>query len=146
MLLLKTVRMRTYVISIILFLSSIQGFILAATEKDITYVFVSLLFLIISITPFVKIFLYYKKPADILWSQWSDVEGNKADMRKHRASVGELTPIRIDTDLKCATFSGSQGGVYRTTLCKCSCPDFQKRNVPCKHMYYLAAKCNVEKL
>ena len=61
-----------------------------------------------------------------------------------RALNGELTPVHIDLKAKTGTFAGSEGGQYHTTLSGCTCPDFQKRKVPCKHMYYLAIKCNIE--
>lgn len=83
-------------------------------------------------------------PAEAIWRRWSDVSGEGSELRKKRAIDGELTPIRIYPESKRAIFSGSEGGKYRTTLKKCSCPDFQKRNVPCKHMYYLARKCNID--
>lgn len=83
-------------------------------------------------------------PAASIWKRWSDVSGEGAELRKRRAMDGELTPIRIYPESKKAIFSGSEGGKYRTTLKKCSCPDFQKRNVPCKHMYYLARKCDID--
>lgn len=78
------------------------------------------------------------------WSQWSDVCGEAAEARKRRALNGELTPVHINLKAKTGTFAGSDGGQYRTTLSGCTCPDFQKRKVPCKHMYYLAIKCNIE--
>ena len=78
------------------------------------------------------------------WSQWSDVCGEAAEARKRRALNGELTPVHIDLKAKTGTFAGSEGGQYHTTLSGCTCPDFQKRKVPCKHMYYLAIKCNIE--
>lgn len=78
------------------------------------------------------------------WSQWSDVCGEAAEARKRRALNGELTPVHINPKAKTGTFAGSDGGQYRTTLSGCTCPDFQKRKVPCKHMYYLAIKCNIE--
>lgn len=37
-----------------------------------------------------------------------------------------------------ASIRGSSGNVYCTTLSDCTCPDFQFRHTPCKHMYYLA--------
>lgn len=78
------------------------------------------------------------------WSQWSDVCGEAAEARKRRALNGELTPVHIDPKAKTGTFAGSEGGQYHTTLSGCTCPDFQKRKVPCKHMYCLAIKCNIE--
>jgi len=34
--------------------------------------------------------------------------------------------------------SGRTGEIYHTTLCQCSCQDFLKREMPCKHMFALA--------
>lgn len=34
--------------------------------------------------------------------------------------------------------TGSKGNVYHTSLNGCDCPDFQKRRLPCKHIYSLA--------
>ena len=59
--------------------------------------------------------------------------------RIDRSRNGELTPKYVDTKGRIAVFVGSSGGgKYRTTLKKCTCLDFKKRGVPCKHMYYLA--------
>lgn len=33
---------------------------------------------------------------------------------------------------------GSEGNVYKTSFISCACMDFQKRKLPCKHMYKLA--------
>lgn len=37
-----------------------------------------------------------------------------------------------------AKVTGSKGNVYFTSLESCDCPDFEKRGLPCKHMYGLA--------
>lgn len=102
--------------------------------------------LLIAICPLLSDILYIRTPAEKIWNRWSFVDGMGADQRKERAEIGQLTPMYIDTTFKYGFFSDSHGGKYRTTLKKCSCPDFQKRKVPCKHMYYLAAKCGVESL
>lgn len=102
--------------------------------------------LIIAISPMLSDVLYIKTPAEKLWKRWTFVEGEKAQARKERAAYGELTPTYIDTELKYGLFAGTTNGKYRTTLRRCSCPDFKKRKVPCKHMYYLASKCGVETL
>ena len=41
------------------------------------------------------------------------------------------------TDL-CFEIRGTSGAVYHTTLNVCTCPDFQHRHQPCKHMYRIA--------
>lgn len=33
---------------------------------------------------------------------------------------------------------GTTGNVYLVSLNKCTCQDFKRRRLPCKHMYYLA--------
>lgn len=35
---------------------------------------------------------------------------------------------------------GSGSTSYKVTLDSCTCPDFERRRKPCKHMYYLASK------
>lgn len=37
-----------------------------------------------------------------------------------------------------ARIMGTSREIYNTTLATCSCMDFQKRKLPCKHMYHLA--------
>ncbi len=87
--------------------------------------------------------LYYRKTATEIWKKWDDVHhSNKQQERIDKAMNGDVTPKKIYPKSKCATFVGYQGN-YQTTLLRCSCPDFKKRRVPCKHMYYLAYELNV---
>ncbi len=109
-------------------------------------VLVAIVCLLIAAALLLSDILYIKTPAENIWKRWTFVEGEKAQARKERAAYGELTPTYIDTELKYGLFTGATGGKYRTTLRRCSCPDFKKRKVPCKHMYYVAAKCGVENL
>ena len=44
-----------------------------------------------------------------------------------------VSPVQI-----VASVRGASGRTYSTTLRSCSCPDFQTRKRPCKHMYKLA--------
>ena len=84
--------------------------------------------------------LYSRKSTEELWHSWDECSvSNKQFERIERSRNGELTPKFVDTKSRVAVFVGnSNSGKYRTTLKKCSCPDFKKRGVPCKHMYYLA--------
>lgn len=43
-----------------------------------------------------------------------------------------------DSEKSSAIVSGSSGNEYITTFSSCTCEDFQKRHLPCKHMYKLA--------
>lgn len=48
-------------------------------------------------------------------------------------------PIRYAAPFSLAVKTYGEGGiVYDTTLYSCTCPDYQFRKVPCKHMFYLA--------
>lgn len=79
-----------------------------------------------------------------LWHQWKDVHGRAEDARIRRAESGEVSPVKIDPRLRVGWFAGQKNDeTYKTTLTRCSCPDFKKRGVPCKHMYYLAMKCGL---
>ena len=90
--------------------------------------------------------LYYLKPAEQIWAKWDDSQDSqKQQDRIDRAMSGDLTPKWVDEKGKIARFVGNSGKEYKTTLKKCSCPDFKKRGVPCKHMFYLAGRCGVLK-
>lgn len=83
-------------------------------------------------------------PAKI-WSKWDGVQGMPASDRKARGIGGRLTVTSIDKKNFIGYYVGSDGKTrYRTTLLRCSCPDFQKRNAPCKHMYNLAWSCGLD--
>lgn len=58
--------------------------------------------------------------------------------RFEKASHECLGLISYDVDSGTAKVSGSTGTEYTTTLDYCSCPDFDKRSKPCKHIYFLA--------
>lgn len=73
------------------------------------------------------------------WSQWDSVH-NLDDQLKRQKSAYEKknTPVSIDRSSASGTFKGSAKSNYITTLSNCSCIDFSRRNLPCKHMYRLA--------
>lgn len=88
--------------------------------------------------------IYLAIPAEHWWGIWDKtLSSNAQKTRMNRAMTGELTPKHVDTKCKNAVFVGNEGGKYLTTLKKCTCPDFQKRGVPCKHMFYLANEMNL---
>ncbi len=78
-------------------------------------------------------------PAQTLWSKWSDVPMNDAQLQRLARGVEcGFTPKKVCIDAKYAIIVGSERKSYKTTLTRCSCPDFKKRKLPCKHMYFLA--------
>ena len=73
-----------------------------------------------------------------LWEQWDDCH-HSPDQTKRMASAQKAacTPIELDRDMGAGVFKGSSG-THTTTLEHCTCIDFCRRKLPCKHMYRLA--------
>lgn len=73
-----------------------------------------------------------------LWSKWSDIHG-LPDQQKRIASAKKsaCTPVSLDPSTCTGIFKGSSG-THTTSLDHCSCVDFNRRKLPCKHMYRLA--------
>lgn len=72
------------------------------------------------------------------WDAWKDVHDDPEQQKRIKSAYkADLTPVEISPDEGKATFSG-HSGVYTTTLAKCTCVDFARRKLPCKHMYRLA--------
>lgn len=46
--------------------------------------------------------------------------------------------IHCFTENESAEVTGTSGEIYQVTFQNCTCPDFEKRQQPCKHMYFLA--------
>ena len=57
----------------------------------------------------------------------------------------KLTPLAMDRVALSGTFKGS-GGQYVATLSTCTCTDFSRRKLPCKHMYRLAYELGILQL
>lgn len=73
------------------------------------------------------------------WSQWDSVHSLNDQLKRQKsASEKKVTPVSIDHSNSIGTFKGSAKSNYITTLSGCSCIDFSRRNLPCKHMYRLA--------
>lgn len=84
-------------------------------------------------------FRYFLSPAQKIWSKWDSLQESAHQQRRiQRAIRQELTYTKLNRKQRYATFAGNQGGSYLTTLTRCTCMDFTRRDVPCKHMYYLA--------
>lgn len=72
---------------------------------------------------------------------WNDDELHKKNdqvKRQISASAKKMTPINVDIDEKSGSFNGSGKVPYVVTLYTCTCSDFTRRKLPCKHMYRLA--------
>lgn len=81
-----------------------------------------------------------------IWEQWSDKHTEPDQLKRQgSATTNKLTPVSIDPIKGTATFKGSSG-LYNTSLSECECTDFQRRNLPCKHMYRLSHELQLFKL
>lgn len=94
--------------------------------------------------------LYTRKSTDELWGKWKQCHDSQEQYKRiKRVFESEVNPYKVSVDSRCAVFVGHSSGEkrsskYRTTLRKCTCPDFKKRHLPCKHMYYLANECGID--
>ena len=82
--------------------------------------------------------------AEYLASDWffwpDDVHETYAALDRQKRALFAVKPAVIDTTRMEALFFPTFPGisiVYRTTLHTCTCPDFQRRKLPCKHIYRL---------
>lgn len=60
--------------------------------------------------------------------------------RFERASHEYMELRKYNDETGFAEIYSSSGNTYITSLDSCSCPDFDKRCRPCKHIYFLAMK------
>jgi len=75
----------------------------------------------------------------IVFGLWDSSAHNDSDQQKRIASAkkADITPTFVDHEKKCAEFKGSGKSPYSATLDGCTCIDFVRRRMPCKHMYRL---------
>ena len=60
------------------------------------------------------------------------------DVRMDRALFQNIVIQSYDPATGTAEILGTRGEVYKTDLDRCACEDFQRRGLPCKHIYKLA--------
>lgn len=63
--------------------------------------------------------------------------------RMKSAQSVKLTPVSIDKENASGVFKGSGKEPYQVTLENCTCGDFHRAHLPCKHMYRLAAELDI---
>lgn len=76
----------------------------------------------------------------IMFGKWDpDIHENFEQVRRIEESK-KLSKKNIDIDEKeeLAKIKESDGRLYYSTLENCTCMDYAQRQLPCKHMYYLA--------
>lgn len=73
-----------------------------------------------------------------LWNKWSGTHDSPDQQKRiDSAKKSACTPVSLDQETCTGTFKGSSG-THTTALDHCSCVDFNRRRLPCKHMYRLA--------
>lgn len=74
------------------------------------------------------------------FGKWPEDIHSTAEQQKRIASAksSKTTPTKIDKISKEGIFPGSGATPYKTTLENCTCFDFSRRKLPCKHIYRLA--------
>lgn len=58
--------------------------------------------------------------------------------RFEKAAHQPMAILSYNSQTGFAEVQGSGSGSYMTSLDECTCPDFDKRGRPCKHIYFLA--------
>lgn len=79
------------------------------------------------------------------WSIWPSDLHRSDDQRKRQKSAAnkKCTPLEVDKSIGAGVFAGSGKKPYSVTLEQCTCSDFVRRRLPCKHMYRLAHEVGV---
>ena len=73
------------------------------------------------------------------WPESLHMEDNQIN-RRMRSFNDPMRVTSLNKKTKTAIIENSKGDTwYTVTLSSCTCPDFQKRHLPCKHIYKLAS-------
>lgn len=79
------------------------------------------------------------------WYKWDDSihYSQKQAERLDRAANDDLKIKYINQKHGCGFVIGTTGKQYNVFLDHCNCPDFKRRQKPCKHMYRLALELGI---
>lgn len=80
---------------------------------------------------------------NVTWDMWANVHDNPNQKKRiESAAKAACTPVLLDQESCTGKFKGSSGN-HTTALDHCSCVDFNRRKLPCKHMYRLAMELHL---
>lgn len=79
------------------------------------------------------------------WDEALDLEPEQIKRRLNGEKIKNSCITTINTETRTASFVGSSGEIYITSLSDCSCMDYNVRRKPCKHMYRLADELGLSK-
>lgn len=83
--------------------------------------------------------------ANAIWGEAWEAATHQSEDQQKRLNSGKAvscTPHDLDKERCCAKFHGRRG-IYETYLDYCTCTDFARRQLPCKHIYRLAIELGV---
>lgn len=128
------------IFSILFGVSSLFFIYIVFVDFSFTLLFITLimLFLFLLLT---SMFIFYLKNN---WNYWNnEIHLSFAQqLRLRRSFLNSIIVKSIDKNSSTGIYVGSNGEIYNTSNIKCSCSDFTKRKLPCKHMYHLVRFLN----
>ena len=79
------------------------------------------------------------------WVDWgNETHADEAQISRQGRAMTYPFSFEVNKDNKTARFSSTSDlPYYDTSLSECDCYDFQKRKLPCKHIYRLAVEIGV---
>lgn len=79
------------------------------------------------------------------FGKWSEEIHGGIDQEKRikSAKSAKTTPLSVDKEALTGVFPGSGKEPYQVSLESCTCGDFRRRGLPCKHIYRLAMECGL---
>ena len=79
------------------------------------------------------------------WPDWDyEIHNDKAQIERQGWAMNYPFSFEIDKENKTAQFSSTSDlPYYNTSLTSCNCGDFEKRKLPCKHIYRLAVELGI---
>lgn len=74
------------------------------------------------------------------FGNWNETIHNDAEQIKRfeKSKKSDVKPLSVDKDAQTCLIQGSGKEPYYVTLNSCTCSDFTRRKLPCKHIYRLA--------
>lgn len=85
---------------------------------------------------------FANEPLSNRWAKWEDKHDLPNQLKRMRKAIQPMfDTMSMDRSYGSAKFKDiNNGNIYHSNLFNCTCRDFQKRHLPCAHMYYLAGE------
>ena len=115
---------------------------LPAEQKLAPILAVAVLCLIPAVLAWVTGWKFANTPFSVKWAKWDGKHELPNQQKRMRKAIQPMfDTIFFDKYYGCAKYRElKNGNVYHTNLYNCLCSDYQKRHLPCCHMYALAGE------